>query len=106
MTILDDFGAELVHDLTRRPFVSEDDYGNVIYGAPIVLKARTDFARRNYINARGQLAESRGESWFYAPGADSRDEFKIHTNEVVQNLDVAPVDDEVGMLYATRLIFG
>lgn len=106
MTILDDFGAELVHDLTWEKFASRDQYGAPTYLAPQVLKARTDFTRRNRINARGQLFESTGESYFYAPTARIEDRFMIHTGDVVQNIDVSVIDDVAGAPYATRLIFG
>lgn len=106
MTILDDFGAELVHDLTWEPYVSEDEYGAPTYGAAQVLKARTDFTRRNRINARGQLFESTGESYFAPVGARIEDRFTIHTGDVVQNIDVSGVDDDLGVPYCTRLIFG
>lgn len=106
MTIVDEFGDELVHDLTWEPFVSADPYGNPTYGAAQVLKARTDFTRRNRINARGQLFESTGESYFYAPTARISDRFTIHTGDVVQNLDVSTTDYFDGTPYFTRLIFG
>ena len=57
MTIVDDFASELVHDLGWEKFIGEDDYGQATYQAPQVLKARTDFTRKNRLNAQGQLFE-------------------------------------------------
>ena len=111
MTIVDDFGAELVHDVAWEKLTGQDDYGQPTYQAPQVLKGRTDFTRKNRLNAQGQLFESAGESWLPPVPARVEDRFRIfHTffpaGEVVQNLDVSPIDDEFGVPYATRLIFG
>lgn len=116
MTIDDDFGPDLIHTVTWREFLSDDEYGQPTYGAPQVFQSRTDFTRVNFTNARGQSVEARGEAWF-APlsvpfSVDmtiterlARSEYTIHTGEVVQVLDVAVIDDD-RLPYATRLIFG
>ena len=102
----------MVHDLAWEKFIGEDDYGQPTYQAPQALKARTDFTRKNRLNAQGQLFESAGESWMPPVPARVEDRFTIlhafftPAGEVVQNLDVSPIDDEHGVPYATRLIFG
>ena len=106
MTIVDDFGPELVHDLTREPFVGEDGYGQPTYGAPQALKARTDMQGFLYNTSRGVEVEGRGASYFAPVGAGSRDRFTVHTGDVVQNLRVWTIDDDKGVPYATELLFG
>ena len=106
VTITDDFGDMLNHDLTWEQRTGADDYGKPTFAAPQVLKARTDFVRKNRVSAQGTLFESSGESWFAPVGAAIEDRFTLHTGEVVQNLDVSPIDDDLAVPYATRLIFG
>ena len=48
----------------------------------------------------------RGASYFAPVSAGSRDRFTIHTGNVVQNISVWTIDDDVGVPYATELIFG
>ena len=106
MTIVDEFGPELVHDLTWEKFLSEDDFGTPTYAAPVLLKARTDIRGIRYESARGHNLEARGESYFPPVGATSRDRFTIHTGDIVQVISIWTIDDDKGVPHTTELIFG
>ena len=68
MTILDDFGAELVHTITWEPFVSEDEYGNPTYGAR-AARPRPGHPQFPSMRVPAGTRSRRGASYFAPVGA-------------------------------------